>query len=311
MGCCSTKLISPYNNCNLTLRNVANEILKIFPLENNKILVCSSTTYQILNLSEENTPESIEFEKEIYTAAVVYRKDGLKLIEGTTEGRIYIEDIETDDLLTIVGHKSTVTCLIVLRNKKLCSSSADGQVIIWNIKNGKDLYNFYPHNQTIWSIIELNDGRLLSISEDNTGNIVSYAKEMKLEFTFKAIDSKCIIQLLDGRIVFNSNLDIYIYKLGNIPDINIPEETIEKGQYEPDFVIKDAHLNPISIIIQLKNGDLCSAGDDGFINFWSVEFKFQKIIEIDAHKTRINDIVEFNNTLISCSNDRTIKVWVN
>jgi WD40 repeat protein len=99
--------------------------------------------------------------------------------------------------------------------------------------------------------------------------------------------------------------------LGNIPDINIPEETIEKGQYEPDFVIKDAHLNPISIIIQLKNGDLCSAGDDGFINFWSVEFKFQKIIEIDAHKTRINDIVEFNNTLISCSNDRTIKVWVN
>ena len=61
----------------------------------------------------------------------------------------------------------------------------------------------------------------------------------------------------------------------------------------------------------MKNGDLCSAGDDGFIKFWSVEFKFQMIIEIDAHKTRINDIVEFNDMMISCSNDRTIKVWVN
>ena len=267
MGCCSPKLTSPYNTCNLILKNVATEILKIFPIENNRILVCSSTTYQILNISEENTPESVEFEKEIYTAAIIYRKDGLKLIQGTTEGRIFIEDIETDDLLTIVGHKSTVTCLLILRNKKLCSCSADGQVIIWNIKNGKDLYNFYPHNQTIWCIIELKNGNLLSISEDNTGNIVSYGKEMKLEFTFKAINSKCVIQLFDGRIVFNSNLDIYIYKLGNIPDINIPEDTFQKGEYQPDFVIRDAHLNGISIIIQLKNGDLCSAGDDGFIKF--------------------------------------------
>ena len=311
MGCCSPKLTSPYNTCNLILKNVATEILKIFPIENNRILVCSSTTYQILNLSEENTPESVEFEKEIYTAAIIYRKDGLKLIQGTTEGRIFIEDIETDDLLTIVGHKSTVTCLLILRNKKLCSCSADGQVIIWNIKNGKDLYNFYPHNQTIWCIIELKNGNLLSISEDNTGNIVSYGKEMKLEFTFKAINSKCVIQLFDGRIVFNSNLDIYIYKLVNIPDINITEDTFQKDEYQPDFVIRDAHLNGISIIIQLKNGDLCSAGDDGFIKFWSVEFKFQMIIEIDAHKTRINDIVEFNDMMISCSNDRTIKVWVN
>ena len=46
------------------------------------------------------------------------------------------------------------------------------------------------------------------------------------------------------------------------------------------------------------------------LNF-DIEFKFQMIIEIDAHKTRINDIVEFNDMMISCSNDRTIKVWVN
>ena len=51
---------------------------------------------------------------------------------------------------------------------------------------------------------------------------------MKLEFTFKAINSKCVIQLFDGRIVFNSNLDIYIYKLVNIPDINIPEDIFRK-----------------------------------------------------------------------------------
>ena len=42
----------------------------------------------------------------------------------------------------------------------------------------------------------------------------------------------------------------------------------------------------------------------------NIDVKFQMIIEFDVHKTKINDIVQFNNT-DSCSYDRTIKIWVN
>ena len=312
MGCSSPSVLeSPYTRCSFTINNIASELLKVFSIGNNKLLSCSSTTYQIMNIGEEGEPETIEFEKEIYTATIAERKDGLKLIEGTCNGTIFIEDIETDDMLELEGHESTVVCLLMLRNGRLCSCAADGQVIIWNIKNGKDLSNFYPHEKIIWSIVELEDGRLFSVSEDNTANIVSYKKQVKLDVSFEAVKSKCALQLADGRIVYNSNRDIYVYQLDKLPDMNIPENLKGKKQFQPDHIIKEGHIGCIVCMIQLRSGELCTGGEEGLIKLWSIKDNFQLITELTGHRTKINDIIEtFDGKLISCSDDRSIKIWI-
>ena len=312
MGCSSPKVLeSPYTRCSFTINNIASELIKVFSIGNNRILSCSSTTYQIINIEEVGEPETIEFENEIYTAAIAERKDGLKLIEGTCNGTILIEDIETDDMLELAGHESTVVCLLMLRNGRLCSCSADGQVIIWNITNGKDLSNFYPHEKIIWSIIELEDGRLLSVSEDNTANIVSYKKKVKLEVSFEAIKSRCVLQLSDGRIVFNSDKDIYVYQLDKLPDMNIPETLQGKKQFQPDHIIKEGHIACIVCMIQLNSGELCTGGEEGLIKLWSIKDNFQFVAELTGHRTKISDIIEtFDGKLVSCSDDRSIKIWI-
>ena len=233
----------------------------------------------------------------------------MKLIEGTINGNIIIEDLETDKINELEGHESTITCLLMLKNGKLCSCSADGQVIIWNINKKKELYNFYPHEKIIWNIIELNDERLFSVSEDNSAKIFSYKNEVKLEISFNTNKSKCNLQLKDGRIVFNSNKDILIYQLDKLPNINIPDRA--KNKFKPDFIIKDSHNFCVSCIIQLNNGDLCSGSEDGSIKLWSVNNNFQNIMELSGHKSKINDIVENNiGKLFTCSDDRSIKVWI-
>ena len=76
MGCSSPKVLeSPYTRCSFTINNIASELIKVFSIGNNRILSCSSTTYQIINIEEVGEPETIEFENEIYTAAIAERKD--------------------------------------------------------------------------------------------------------------------------------------------------------------------------------------------------------------------------------------------
>ena len=310
MGCGTPIVLSsPYNYCSFSINNVSAELIKIFPLNPNSIISISTKEYKIIDLSKEKEGEKVLFEEEIFTAIITERKDGLKLIEGTINGNIIIEDLETDKINELEGHESTITCLLMLKNGKLCSCSADGQVIIWNINKKKELYNFYPHEKIIWNIIELNDERLFSVSEDNSAKIFSYKNEVKLEISFNTNKSKCNLQLKDGRIVFNSNKDILIYQLDKLPNINIPDRA--KNKFKPEFIIKDSHNFCVSCIIQLNNGDLCSGSEDGSIKLWSLNNNFQNIMELSGHKSKINDIVENNiGKLFTCSDDRSIKVWI-
>ena len=313
MGCGSPTVInSPYNRNSFTLNNVASELIKVFPLPSSRLLACSASTYQIIPITEgECDPETIKFEKEIYTITITHHKNGLKLIEGTCDGLIIIEDLESSKMLYLEGHQSTIVTLLMLKNGKLCSCSADGQVIIWNIYKGRDLFNFYPHEKAIWDIVELFDKRLLSVSDDDTANIVSYLNGVKMEVSFEAKKSKCALQLKDGRIVFNSNVNILIYQIEKLPDLNVPERAKGKKQFKPDFTIFDAHSSCVSCILQLNNGDLCSGGEDGVIKIWSLKYEFKNIMELSGHRRKICHIYESNDgMLISCSDDRSIRIWV-
>ncbi len=84
-------------------------------------------------------------------------------------------------MLYLEGHQSTIVALLILKNGKLCSFSADRQVIIWNIYKRRDLFNFYPHEKPIWDIVELFDGTLICVSNDDTDNIDSYLNDVKMK----------------------------------------------------------------------------------------------------------------------------------
>ena len=84
-----------------------------------------------------------------------------------------------------------------------------------------------------------------------------------------------------------------------------------KKQFQPDHIIKDAHIACIVCMIQLHSGELCTGGEEGLIKLWSIKDNFQFVAELTGHRTKINDIIEtFDEKLISCSDDRSIKIWI-
>jgi WD40 repeat protein len=126
-----------------------------------------------------------------------------------------------------------------------------------------------------------------------------------------SIGARCVLQLSDGRIVFNSDKDIYVYQLDKLPDMNLPETIEGKKQFQPDHIIKDAHIACIVCMIQLHSGELCTGGEEGLIKLWSIKDNFQFVAELTGHRTKISDIIEtFDGKLVSCSDDRSIKIWI-
>jgi WD40 repeat protein len=87
----------------------------------------------------------------------------------------------------------------------------------------------------------------------------------------------------------------------------------ENYSLEKDIV---AHLFAINNITYSPNGEqICTCSMDKSLKIWDAEsFKLQKVIDRARHAghgTSINKVLwsEFENLLISCSDDRTISVW--
>ena len=67
------------------------------------------------------------------------------------------------------------------------------------------------------------------------------------------------------------------------------------------------HLSSVTSVIELKNGNLASASDDGTIKIWKAGVCIQTLI---GHNNHIHAVIELNNgKLASASGDQTIKIW--
>lgn len=68
------------------------------------------------------------------------------------------------------------------------------------------------------------------------------------------------------------------------------------------------HTGTVYCLTNLSSGNFASASADGTIIIWDC-YLLQMNVSLLAHSESINSIIEHNNTLISCSNDNSIKIW--
>ena len=70
MGCGETPILNyeqPYSVCTMTINNLTDELIKIYPLPDDRLLACSCNNYKILDMNEEKEKETHEFEDEIFS----------------------------------------------------------------------------------------------------------------------------------------------------------------------------------------------------------------------------------------------------
>jgi len=317
MGCGETPVINyehSFSVCTMTISNLTDELIKVYPLPYDRILACSCRNYKILDMNEEKEKEAHEFEDEIFNLILWTNLSTSKLIEGSCNGDLIIHDLETKQNIRKGGHMSTIMFLLILKNGNLLSASSDGVIYIWDPENDfNEILHFNAHKEPIWNVCEINKGVIITTCDDGKSKMFVLKNKPKdrCVLVFNTPKCRALYKMKNKRIVYNSDKDLIIYQIDKIPDISEDIPKIRKmKKNEPDIVINDAHDTTITYIITIKTGEIISGSEDGIIKIFHAKYKFQCVSILTGHMERINFIDEFpGGKLVTCGDDKKIKFW--
>lgn len=158
------------------------------------------------------------------------------------------------------------------------------------------------HKGTINSLIQLQDGRLLTGAKDMSirfweekdGTFIN--SETIKEFTGKVL---CLYQIKDGRIL-SSCIDNNTIRVWNKMD----------NKYACELSLSE-HKSYVTYIIQIKDGRLVTASEDNTLCIWEdINGVFQKQSILEGHSDCVFTLCETTDgRIVSGSNDKTICVW--
>jgi WD40 repeat protein len=263
----------------------------------------------------------------MYPHVIKLKDKKTKLTKSQKGGELTIKSIiridkhiidPTNNNNTLLNHTDTISCLLNLGSGFIVSGSYDGTIKLWNMNNG---FKNQSHNQ------KNNGHRNTKISESNSINYENYLKEkagivsqvnntgnQKYNHVnnrtrlIQTISSKnpilCMTRLNDRRIIVCLEGNILLFL--RFDQVLIEDKRI--NLYNENNI-----ENNIFSIIQLQNNMLVTGHNNGDINFWSIdeECKINLIKPIlNGHNGTVNSIVELSdNLIVSCSDDRTLKIW--
>ena len=185
--------------------------------------------------------------------------------------------------------KDWIWCLKELRDGRLCSSSGDSTIKIYEKYNYKIQLILKEHQRGVYYIDQLNDGNLISCSDDRTIKIWNLSLnnyKIVLNILCNERGVRKVIQLNNHLHLISSHEENTI----NIWKIN--------GNYSSYELIKklNQHSSYVFSIIELENNVLVSGSNDEKLIFWN-----------------LNDynVIKILNNISCCNNNSLIKITDN
>ena len=317
MGCYENPIINyenSYSVCTMTINNLTDELIKIFPLPDGLILACSCKNYKILDVDGQQDKETHTFENEIFNLIMWNNFESNFLIEGTCNGDLIIHNLDTKENIRKGGHLATVICLLILKTGELLTASSDGIIFIWDPNNDfNEITHFKAHKAAIWSVCEISNDLIITTGDEGISKMLAIKKQQKDRCILRFNTPKCrhMVKLKRKRIAYNQDKNLIIYNIDKIPNISddIPEiRKLKKN--DPDFIINNAHEFTITYILSVSTGEIISGDEGGIIKIFHSNFNFQCVSVLIGHRGRINSIDIFpSDKLVSCGDDKRIKFW--
>lgn len=210
------------------------------------------------------------------------RKSGLSINHIYPELKIEIKE-------TINIHSDRVTSLCILKDRRLCSSSLDNTIKVFNSKTYKCEMSLEGHTQGVYYVTLLDNGDLASSSIDKTIRIWSIGKN----------DYKCIATIFAHKNKISKVIQISKARLASCSY----DKTIKIWSSNPPFkciAILEGHTFNIESIIELKNKQyiVSVGGYDRTVRFWSNDYTCAKVIK--------GILSYWNNSLIEIENNKLV-----
>jgi len=264
-----------------------------------------------------------------------------KFASGSMDKTILIWDIEQlfKSLYSLNSHLGGINSLIYLNEQKnLMSSSQDVTSIIWNTNTDLVLkYQLVGHSLSVQDITELNNGTLVSCSNDLNLMSWNYISNLNYSSSFKTnhYDYMYAILFINNLIATSSkDLTVKIWNNSNLiatlyghlkPVISLlalsDQTLLASGSC--DETIKIWNLTSFNLVRTLNGHKGCvntlslygpqiilSGSSDSKIIVWNMTNNFEIVTYLDGHGSEIKSIDTYDDRLIaSGSQDSTIKIW--
>eukprot|EP01129_Flabellula_baltica_P009084 TRINITY_DN364_c0_g2_i1.p1 TRINITY_DN364_c0_g2~~TRINITY_DN364_c0_g2_i1.p1 ORF type:complete len:449 (-),score=79.76 TRINITY_DN364_c0_g2_i1:62-1342(-) len=208
----------------------------------------------------------------------------------------WVEPLVVEKDSVINGHADVVTVLKVLPDgKHFLSGSRDKSIKLWDIASVSCVKTFTGHNGSVTDIDFLPNYQIfISSSSDKT------LKFWDIQ-TGKCIDTWYGHHKSIERVI---SLSDRIFSCGNDGCVRIWNP--ENGSCE-DFI--DAHQGIWVTAMAYSEDHLITAGYDGCLKLWNTYNFEHPLLEVQAHKGCINEVLLCEEKFITGGDDCLIKIW--
>jgi WD40 repeat protein len=211
------------------------------------------------------------------------------------------------------------------------ASGSGDDIEIWNVSTGTRVKVLKGHTSSIYSIIQLSDGTLVSASWDKTIRLWNIeTSECTKIYTGHTDHVCCVIQLTNGTIasgshdqticIWNQEQEIKTVQADTIVHclLELEDGTLVSGGYDKMITFWNVtsgkkmktltgHTSAVRSVLKLEDGRLVSASMDKTIRIWQND-KCERVLE--GHTNRVYNVIELTDgQLASCSHDGTIRLW--
>lgn len=281
-------------HCIKTLVGHNEKIVSLTELSSGKIASGSyDSTIKIWDIDTEQCEKTINENGKVLC---LLEFESNRLLSGNGQKEINLWDINNPydkPIKSFLGHELWVNCLAKINNQYFASGSNDSTIRIWDYQNGNCSKILEGHTDCILALIVLNDGRLCSGGADLTIKIWDLESK-NAQITLKSHKKwiKCLYQLQNGLLLSGSD-----DKLIKVWDLNTCKNTLP------------GHNHAVRTFCQIDDNYFASGSFDHSIRIWRIsDWTCVQILE--AHVSNVIAIIKTaSGNIVSCSNDRTIKVW--
>lgn len=207
-------------------------------------------------------------------------------------------DLKCVRTLTTTHKKSIYKVVFMEDEKEFVTCSDDATIVIWDLKSGESLRTLTGHTDRIWTLIKLRDGRLASASSDQKIRIWNTAKGTCERVLSGHTGYVCALMEFPHSIIISGSQD----KTLRFWDLNEKDKVLKRTLTDP----KQGRI----MCMTLLNNDQMAVGSEKDIQIYNIDSN--KIVKtLSGHTALLRDLLllEDGTTLVSGSDDRSIKMW--